>query len=42
MNKLFRLPRRFLMTAGELLMEAIAPLTFDHLGYDTLSVGLTA
>ena len=30
MNESFSLPRRFLMTAGELLTEVIAPLTSDH------------
>ena len=34
MNESFRLPRRFLMTEGELLMEVIAPSTSDHLGYE--------
>ena len=39
MNESFRSPRRFLMTECELLMEVIAPLTSDHLGYENLNVG---
>lgn len=34
MNESFRLPRRFLMTEGELLMEVIAPFTSEQLGYE--------
>ena len=39
MSESFSSPRRFLMTEGELLMEVIAPLTSDHLGYENLNVG---
>ena len=39
MSESFRMPRRFLMTEGELLMEVIAPFTSEQLGYENQNIG---